>query len=71
MPRVKGCPNCGQQPSVRHRLFHGMRAECRCGVSGPFVAFSAEPERDALDAWAKVAGEPDPLPMPPPAPRKR
>jgi hypothetical protein len=66
-PRVNHCPACGRRPIVRCRLFRGWRAECRCGVAGPFVADDRDPERAAMLAWAAVAGEPKPLRPPPPS----
>ena len=71
LPATTGCPSCGSTPVVRYRLFKGVRAECSCGVSGPFVAVGNWPDHDALLAWRDVAGEPV-LPRPPaPAPMKR
>lgn len=65
LPMINGCPNCGARPEVKYRLFRGHRAECRCGVSGPFVV-DGWPEHAALAAWSIVAGDVR-LPYPPPA----
>lgn len=65
LPMMRGCPHCGKQPMIRFRLFRGYRAECACGVAGPFV-ISEDPERAAMLAWAAVAGRVEDLPRPPP-----
>lgn len=65
-PATAPCPVCKDAPVLRYRLFQGYRAECGCGVCGPFVHPSEGydvPERRAIQLWAVVAGEP-------PAPKK-
>lgn len=66
---IAGCPSCGDKPRVRYRLFKGARAECKCGVCGPFVPMSEWPEHHARAAWAVVAGKVA-MSSPPPMPRK-
>lgn len=60
LPATNPCPNCGNQPAARHRIMRGVRAECLCGVCGPF----SDDTYGALILWRRVAGEP-PKPTPP------
>lgn len=61
LPAINLCPNCGAYPNVKRSIFRGnaARAECACGVAGPFVNDPAFPHHSALAAWGKVFGQPE------------
>lgn len=49
---VWNCPNCGLKPLIKFRFFRGWRAECPCGISGPFVRNVDHPN-NVISAWNK------------------
>jgi hypothetical protein len=56
-PRVNPCPNCGGLPRIVVLFENQYRAECRCGVCGPFVKKHNEyPHHDAQAAWGLIFG---------------
>ena len=54
-PGLNRCPNCGRSPTTRQNLVKGgMRAECDCGVCGPFMSKEPFGHHAAADAWNKM-----------------
>jgi hypothetical protein len=55
LPRLVLCPNCGgcAQPAMSY-LRNAWRAECACGVCGPYVKDEQWPHHAALEAWGRL-----------------
>jgi hypothetical protein len=65
LPAVNRCPHCNGYPRpVRAYLRGAYRAECACGVAGPYANDPQWPHHAALEAWRDVFGGP-PRPRPP------